>query len=147
MTSKTKVAFILDRSSSMDTIRREIVDAFNEQVQTIKKNAKDEPTRFSFVTFSTAVDEPKFWDSMMYKLKPLELDDYKPYGMTAMYDAVGYTCSRLAEEDDGDTSFLIIIVSDGAENHSKNYNQKQLANRQYPLEKFSYLTSQFCHPL
>jgi uncharacterized protein with von Willebrand factor type A (vWA) domain len=134
MTSKTKVAIILDKSGSMDSIRKEIVDAFNEQVKTIKANAKDVPTRVSLVTFGTEANEPLLWDVHTYKLKPLELDAYYPFGMTAMYDAVGYTCNRLAKDDDGDTSYLIIIISDGYENNSKNYTMKQIASMTKELQ-------------
>ena len=144
MANKTKIAIILDRSSSMISLRDEMIDAFNEQVDKIKEEAKNEPTRVSFVTFASEVDEPVFWNRGTYKLKKITKEDYDPAGLTAMYDAVGTTCSKLSELDDGETAFLVIVMSDGAENNSKKYTAKSLASTIDELQKsgrwtFTYL--------
>ena len=68
---KTRVAVILDRSSSMQSIRNETISAFNEQVDAIKETSKDMDTKVSLVTFSTEVDGPVVWNQPVGKLKKL----------------------------------------------------------------------------
>ena len=123
---------ILDKSGSMSTIRNEIVDAFNQQVETIKANSHDMETSVSLVTFNTEVDKPKIWNESELSLKEITLNDYYPKGMTALYDAIGMTIDKLTKvEDINDplTSFLLIVLTDGEENASKNYNYRQIAEK------------------
>jgi hypothetical protein len=118
----THIVLIWDRSGSMGVIRQEAVDAYNEQVRTIKKMAADQTIRVSLVFFSTGVDEPLFFEAPVENLKELTLADYQPDGMTAMWDAVGMTLDRLAklpDVDSPDTAFMVTIISDGQENNSK----------------------------
>lgn len=127
---KNRIAIILDRSGSMATIRTETVDAFNEQVKAIKASSKDMDTKVSLVTFASEKDEPLIWNKATRNLKKLELKDYIPNGMTAMYDAVGFTINefkQLKEFNDKNTSFLIVIISDGEENNSKAYRSADIA--------------------
>ncbi len=144
---KNRIAIILDRSGSMGSIRQEAVDAFNQQVEAIKKGSKDMDTKVSLVTFSTFADEPTFFNKNVKNLKPLTLDQYVPDGMTAMYDAVGRTIDSLKalkEANDENTSFLVVIISDGAENNSKQFNASAIAERVKALQDtkrwtFSYM--------
>jgi hypothetical protein len=129
---KNYVAIILDESGSMNSIREETIGAFNQQVETIKANAHDMETSVSLVTFNTFVDKPKIWNQSEMSLKPITLKDYVPRGMTALYDAVGETIDKLNKVEDinePDTSFLLVILSDGEENASKNYNYKTIAEK------------------
>jgi len=124
---KTYVALILDRSKSMDLMRKEAIDVYNEQIKTIKEMTDDHEVFMSLVTFSTVVDTPVIWNESVESLNE-ELDErsYKPDGMTALMDALGTTVTKLDEEvkveKDDDTSFLIITISDGQENNSKLWN-------------------------
>jgi len=124
---KTYVVMLLDRSGSMDLMRKEAIDVYNEQIRTIKEMTDEHEVYMSLVTFSTVVDTPVIWNESVESLNE-ELDEksYKPDGMTALMDALGTTITRLDEEvkvkEDDDTSFLIITISDGAENNSKTWN-------------------------
>ena len=141
VTRKTHIAIVLDCSTSMHSIREETVEGFNEQIQAIhdSKDYKVGPsvgendacliptdvemeTTVSLVTFSTKVDPPKIWCQHPDKIRKLTPDQYMTGGWTAMLDAVGYTVDRLQEREDAsdpDTSFLVVIISDGDENKSK----------------------------
>lgn len=130
MTKKSRIAIVLDRSGSMASIRASTISAFNEQVQAIKKNAAEIDTKVSLFTFSTIADAPLIWNRSVEELAPLTLETYVPDGMTAMYDSVGMAVNLLAglpEANDKDTSFLVVIVSDGAENNSANFNSQRIA--------------------
>lgn len=118
---RTYVAIVLDKSGSMDKIRDATIQGFNGQVDSIIKDAVGQ-TFLSLVSFSTYV-EPVFWNQHPSYLTKLSRDNYKPSGNTALYDAIGHTIRRLefTAEDVGNSAFLIIIVSDGYENWSKEY--------------------------
>lgn len=129
---QTRVAVILDRSSSMLSMRAEALSAFNKQVEAVQKKVKGMETKFTFVTFSTVADEPTIFNQSVEKIKPLTEDQYVPDGMTAMYDAVGFTLDKLTalpEYSDKDCSFLVVIISDGQENNSRHFTAEAIASR------------------
>lgn len=144
---KNRIAIILDRSSSMGSIREEAESVFNEQVKAIKAGAKDMETTVSLMTFSTTVDEPLIWNQPVAELKPLKKGSYQPNGMTALYDAVGLTVSKLAslaDADDPKTSFLVVIISDGMENNSREFSASSISSKIKELQStdrwtFTYL--------
>jgi len=147
MALKSRVAILLDSSSSMNSIRDEVIDAFNEQVTTLKTDENELPTKVSLVTFGSKVNDPILWNRRPSRLEPLTEDTYKPSGMTALYDGMGTTIDRLnqlPEANDEDTNFLVVVISDGAENNSKEYQSSFLKKRIQELEKsgrweFSYI--------
>lgn len=125
---KTYIAFVLDKSGSMSAIRDVAVRGFNDQLDSITREAS--PNTFvSLVTFSTFVT-PIFFNRKVGQVEKLSFLNYKPEGWTALYDAVGYTISRLENESEYDfnTAFLVVIISDGYENRSTDYTSSSLAN-------------------
>jgi hypothetical protein len=144
---KTYVAVVLDRSGSMDSIRQEALDVFNEQVKTIQAKAKDMDVSVCFSTFSTAADKPVIWMQDAQELKPMTTAQYMPAGMTAMYDGVGDAIDGLkkaADADEKHVAFLVVIISDGFENNSKRFSAADIAERVQACEKtgrwtFTYL--------
>jgi Mg-chelatase subunit ChlD len=141
------VAIVLDRSGSMSSIRNEVIGAFNEQIKTIGKEAEEVDTDVSFFTFSTKADDPVFLNQPVEKMELLTEKGYVPDGMTAMLDGVGKAVSHLEQVKDANdpgTAFLVIVVSDGQENNSKEYNWISLAAKIKPLQEtkrwtFSYV--------
>jgi len=144
---KTRIAILLDSSGSMSYIQREAVDMFNEQVRAIKKGAAEVDTKVSLVTFASNANPPLFFNQDVASLKELDYNQYQPEGGTAMYDAIGQTIDSLKalpEADEENTSFLMVIISDGQENASKKFNAGQIAERVKSLQDgkrwtFSYL--------
>lgn len=131
------VAILLDRSGSMETISKEAIDAVNEQLKTIRSACKKVNTKLTYATFSTKADEPLLFEKPIKEMKDLDIKDYKPDGMTAMLDAVGSMINRLKalpDADKEDTTFLMVIVSDGQENNSKNFNHNGIAELVKPLQ-------------
>jgi uncharacterized protein YegL len=118
---KMHVAIILDRSSSMTSIREATVKALNKQIETIHaEQREDVDVMTSFVTFSSDVDSPVFFDQPIKSLKKIRCEHYKPQGCTALNDAIGLTLVKLMGlPDQENTEFLVITVTDGDENNSK----------------------------
>lgn len=125
-TVTTNIAFILDESGSMDNIRVPIISGFNESLASVRKNFKDLPTTVSFVKFHTNVST-LYWKSDIKEASPLNDTNYKPDYMTALYDAVGTTVTRFRKEDaENKEAYLLIILSDGEENMSNQYNKESI---------------------
>jgi len=116
---KMHIAIILDRSSSMSSIRDATVCALNKQIETLHKEASNEIETFvSLVTFSEQIDHPAFLNLPLCKLKRITSKHYEPNGGTALNDAIGTTILRIFNLPKEDL-FLVIVVTDGQENSSE----------------------------
>jgi uncharacterized protein YegL len=143
---KNRIAILLDSSGSMQVMRTEAINAFNAQIEEMRKGSATMDTKVSFYTFDTVVN-PKFKNQPVDTIKTLTEADYVPNGVTALYDAIGQATtdlSALPEADDKDCSFLVVIVTDGHENNSKNFSFKNVTDAIEKLQKtgrwtFTYL--------
>lgn len=111
------IIFIMDRSSSMSSMHEEAVSGFN----TFLNGQKDLPGKatFSLVFFDT--DVFLVYDNAdIQKVPQLTMSTYNPNGMTALYDAIGYTVDRFKHKKAQKT--IIAVLTDGAENASRRYN-------------------------
>lgn len=116
--------FIIDKSGSMESTRKETINGVNEQMQELRKNADKLDTKATLVLFSSADDiQTVFENTPIREVPDLTMDTYKPDGMTAMLDAVALTINRAKNsiEDTDNTTYLVVIVTDGEENASKEY--------------------------
>lgn len=120
--AKTHIAIILDRSGSMSHTKAQTVMGYNEQVEQIQQDSKDQEILVSLVTFNGNVYE-HFWNENAEKLTKASDVDYKPVGSTALYDAMGYVIDKLQKTttEDDNTAYLLIVITDGEENASKQY--------------------------
>src|SRR5690606_452018 len=128
------IAIVMDRSGSMGPLANEALSGLNDELKTIAKNARefDQTTTISLVTFSTKVDEPRFLELEE------EVTDYNCSGWTALNDAVGHTIQMLKsiEVAEGeDVAYLVLIVTDGMENSSREFSSEQIATMINELEQ------------
>lgn len=128
--TKTKeVAFIVDKSGSMETCREQVISGFNEFVGDLKRE-RDMDIRFSATFFDTeVVVRHDGWT--VGDVPILTRDTYRPGGTTALYDAVGATLNALERRLAGntDTPVVVVIQTDGHENSSREYGHAQIARR------------------
>lgn len=144
---KNYVAIVLDRSGSMQNMRREAVDMFNEQVDALQKSTGEMKTFVSLVTFASQVDEPEIWCEDVAKFPKFSHSDYNPKGGTALRDAIGKTIQKFESMDaskDPNSSFLIIAITDGDENSSIDFSSSRLAELIQSMQEtkrwtFSYI--------
>ena len=111
-TTMTHVAVLLDRSSSMSSLRSPTIKAFNAMCEPIRSQGNDYTA--SYYTFGFDVKREFFLEAP--SMIPI-MKDYAPYGNTAMYDCIGRAVEDLC--DDGASSYLLVIITDGEENSSK----------------------------
>jgi Mg-chelatase subunit ChlD len=137
MTNKTvgikvnHIIFVLDNSGSMSYLRDVTVSNFNEQLSELKKNAQhNQVNLISLVTFNSKVNTVII-NELLSKFDAIKLEDYVPAGWTALYDGIGEAvmiADRGFEKyKDMDNSALIVILSDGMENKSVEFNREKIA--------------------
>lgn len=126
MTNKnlTEIVAILDRSGSMGALRAETIGGFNNFVEEQKK-AEGE-ARLTLVQFDDQY-QIDYEGKDVKEISPLDESTYIPRGMTALYDAVGKTMITLGErlakldEDKRPGQVIVLIITDGQENSSREY--------------------------
>lgn len=126
---KTYHLMILDRSSSMNSVRDATISGLNEQLDSIKKAAEDfddQEQIVCFVTFASDVDTDLIWDKSIADVKKFDYDTYIPNGMTALYDAIGMGVNKLrnqiaSELADRKANVVVTVFTDGHENQSQEF--------------------------
>jgi len=146
---KNYVALVLDKSGSMGSVQREAMSNFNEQLQEIRKNAieKEIKTRATVVLFDSIVKFVRK-DTEIKRIEELTEREYYPSGTTALFDAVGETILKFKkiyskEMKEEDSSFLIIIFTDGFENTSREWNVTSIKKEIKELEETGKWTFTF----
>lgn len=125
----TDLTFVLDRSGSMVATQNEVIGGFNRMV----KDQVDEygECKVSLIQFDD-VYQTDYIAVSANQVKELDRTTYQPRGWTALYDAVGKTIVAMGErfagmkEKDRPEKVTLIIMTDGAENSSKEWSASML---------------------
>jgi len=138
----TNIVFILDKSGSMGFCKDDVIGGFNtclKEQQELKGEAL-----MSVVLFSDVIDDLSEITDIKH-FEPLTNETYIPCGLTALHDAVGQTIVKLGNilnskpETERPEKVIIIIMTDGHENASKEYSAetvKELVEHQ--KEKYNW---------
>lgn len=116
------IALVLDKSGSMQGSNAHALVIVADQLikdLAVESQAMDQETRVSVYTFADTA-ECVVWDKDVLRLPSIK-DFYNPHGQTALIDAALLSIGDLAmtPEKYGDHSFLIYVLTDGQENHSR----------------------------
>lgn len=139
------VAMVLDKSGSMGAIKGATVEGFNHQLQTLRDTSpQGGDTKTMLTVFDGEVEVGDL--TRLSEMKDLTDKTYCPGGVTAMYDAVGKTIEKIRSEvtDHEDQSYLVVVVSDGMENASREFDGGEIASMVKELQDtgrwtFAYL--------
>lgn len=128
------IAILLDSSGSMDWLQQPAISYFNEQLLTIRREAANsgQRTTLSLATFGERSDS---WHLKHLAVRPeavppLDLRTYTPAANTPMVKCmlgVLPLLTKLPDSGDPNTSFLVLMLTDGQENASRAQEQSQLA--------------------
>ena len=129
-TKLTEIAYILDRSGSMNELQEHAISGFNAFLKDQQETPGD--ANFTLVLFD---DEYLLHADRtpIRNVSPLDASTYVPRGMTALLDAIGRTIDnigkQLAEtpEEERPGKVIIAIYTDGYENASTDYSVDQIA--------------------
>lgn len=120
---RTLVGMVLDASTSMEDMKRSVINGYNEYLDTLSK----EPAEVRLM-------QTQFADSVRVEHGPLPLvavprltdSNYQTSGSTALYDGVGETIFALEREAGAEDRVVVLIMTDGDENFSKRWNLPNL---------------------
>ena len=122
------VAIVLDKSGSMEPLREPVVEAYNAFLHELRDDGGE--LRVSLTQFDSDFDHV-YTAQPLASVPALGWDDYRPGGMTALYDAVAHTAieteRRLAAEGRAGEKVLVAVITDGEENSSSDYDAVRLA--------------------
>ena len=129
---KNYIGFVNDHSGSMEYLTTAAMNDFNSNIEQIKNSATEYmlDTIVSVVSFGAkggADIEKEIVISNPHVLKPKI--DWKARGGTPLYDAIAeliYLFKSLPDANEPDVSFLLIITTDGQDEHSETYTTHSL---------------------
>lgn len=128
-TTKTKVynLIILDKSGSMESIRKAAIDGYNETLGSIKsaqlKYLDSQEHYISLAVFCGCGVEMVYDCTPIKDAEKLTKERYNPCCMTPLYDAIGKSVKALQKISDAeeDAAVLVTIITDGMENASQEW--------------------------
>jgi hypothetical protein len=138
----TEIAYILDRSGSMQSLASDAIGGFNAFLDSQQK--LEGRANFTLVLFDheyllvhNSID--------IRQVPPLDDATYIPRGNTAMLDATGRTieeigaCLANTPESERPSKVIIAIFTDGLENSSRVYTHERIAAMiQHQQEKYGW---------
>jgi len=122
---------ILDKSGSMEEIKQEAINGYNETLQSIisAQTKHAEQRHFvTLVTFDSDSTDTVYDRVEAAKAEKLTTKTYQPGTMTPLYDAMGVTLTKFRNSLDAsvESRILVTIITDGQENASKEFSGKQI---------------------
>lgn len=124
--AKIHNVIILDRSGSMESIRRQAVSSVNETVQAIRHAQEKDPMQentLTLVAFCSCSMQTIYDDAPIGLVEPLAPEDYQPCCTTPLLDAIGTTVIHVHNLTAGRprTAVAVTIITDDHENASREF--------------------------
>jgi uncharacterized protein YegL len=127
----TEIIMIVDRSGSMEPLRADAIGGFNAFLDDQKKQPG--AANLTLVLFNHGYDVVVDGRPIQ-EVQSLTEKNYVPSGNTALLDAIGRTINqvgkRLADMQEADRpgKVILVILTDGQENASQEFNKDQIAS-------------------
>lgn len=122
---------ILDESGSMNCVRHQTIMGCNKTIDSIRETAKKDSSIKQYVSiycFDSVKPRYILCDVIVSDVKNLTINDFRPYGRTPLYDAIGYTVTKLSRDvAQQDSVGVVTIITDGYENDSRNWTLRDVA--------------------
>lgn len=123
------VCFVIDESGSMGGTEQDVIGGFKKVVDEQKEN-KEGSCSVSYYKFASNV-EKVFVGKDVNDVEYLD-GKYNPGGLTALFDGVGTAIDEIGawlndmKEEDRPEKNIIVIMTDGGENNSKEYSASKV---------------------
>lgn len=136
------LVLVIDESGSMSGTEGDVVGGFKKVIDE-QREIKDGTCSVSYFKFASEVEEVFVGKD----LKDVDYIDgkYRPGGMTALFDGVGTAIDRIGKwldsmkEEDKPEKTLVVIMTDGGENYSKEYSASKVKEMiKHQEEKYSW---------
>ena len=137
------VVFVVDESGSMMSSREDVIGGFKRVIDE-QKAVKEGTCSVSLYKFADKVTEV-YRGKDVNDVKYLDEETYSPGGMTAMNDGIGVAIDSIGEwlnsmkESEKPEKNLIVIMTDGMENASKEYSGERIREMiKHQEEKYNW---------
>lgn len=124
-TEKTLVAFLLDRTGSMASVKQETIGGFNGYLDELLKKRESKDITFHFTQFDTLSVDVVHDCVPLNKVDRLTAKTYEPRASTPLYDAIGTTIRNIETKANAH-KVLFVVLTDGEENSSSEWNEKTI---------------------
>lgn len=118
------VNFVVDASSSMEVRRKQVIESYNEYLDTVAKEPHEVRVARTHFDDGVVVKHPVV---PLAAAPRLSFDDYYTQGSTALWDGIGTTIRRLEREVRAEDRVTVVVLTDGHENMSKDWDLPTLA--------------------
>jgi Mg-chelatase subunit ChlD len=144
-TNYTEIAFILDRSGSMETCQDAAIEGFSQYLH--EQQQVEGLAKLTLVLFDSEYLVP-VQSLPVQEVTPLTRETYVPRSMTALLDAIARTVDEMGArfgalpEDKRPRQVIICILTDGLENASQKFGWEDVAARikhQSEVYKWTFL--------
>lgn len=150
---KQYVGFVRDHSISMQGLSHEAKADYNRNIAAIRAASEKHNLDTIVNTVKCGVGylgrvEVETVNSTVHMLKPITHYETEGGG-TPLFDSVGQLIelmTRVPDYDDPNVSFLVVVITDGFENRSKNYNAQRLSRVIQDLQRTDRWTLTFRVP-
>jgi hypothetical protein len=140
--SLVEIAFILDRSGSMASVKEQAIAGFNGFLADQAKEPGE--ARLTLVLFDDEYLVPVA-AAPLAQVVPLHPKTYEPRASTALLDAIGRTIDELGQrlaatpEPERPGQVIVAILTDGEENSSRHFTWQDIATRiQHQRETYNW---------
>lgn len=129
--NKAQLIVVLDRSGSMEKIKRATIDGFNEFIN----GQKALPGKADLYVHFFDDQHEVLYDGPLAKAPLLTESTFVPRGMTALFDAVGISLTKIGErlaalpEEKRPARVAVSIITDGLENRSTEWSGDAIRER------------------
>ena len=129
----TNVAFLLDNTGSMHSIKDDVIGGFNGFLEN-QKTGKNKIS-FSMATFNSGEYKSLYKNVDIGKVKKLTEKSYQPGNMTPLLDSMA---KLIGEVDKRKKEVLFVVYTDGYENDSREMTNKNLKKIVKAKEKLGW---------
>lgn len=125
-----EIVFLLDMTGSMQRLKADVIGGFNQFIIDQKK-VKGEAV-VTLILFNSEEVTTLFDHLDINTVRELNVEDYKPAGMTPLLDTMGNAIDSLGErlrntpESDRPEKVMFVVMTDGEENYSRIFSLKQI---------------------
>lgn len=136
----TLIAVILDESGSMQSCWDATISGFNEFVQGQRAAEAAGKAYLTLVKFDSPQVSTVYENTLVEQVPNLCRESYTPRGGTNLMDAIGQTMTRINTFLNGmpqaeRPGVLVVIITDGAENASREFRGEQIKSMVASAEK------------
>lgn len=141
--NKTKVVLLLDRTGSMQSVKKETIEGFNGYLDELSKNKSLGSLKLHVTQFDSEGIDVLADMVRLPNVPRLSHESYVPRATTPLYDAIGKTIRAVEDRTNG-SKVLFVTLTDGQENASREWDLSKvkaliLEKEQKDKWTFSYI--------